>query len=281
MKIKGVEQNANDSGSTKVFKFYEHTPPVQDGYKKRADPHKYKCSLLDYNQIAKHYTVCSTSHPRVLGASTPGTYDQNRHGVRRHYTEAFTMRKQVYEGILNLCENSPTIQSDETANQGEDLKELISQANSGDLCLTIKNYNLSMGLATYIHEDKAGHKVFSIQGPMGKGLCIKTEGEHIAFAAGTGVLVFIDIVAHLILRMLSEYEGYEAGEFSEPKLDLDKFKFVLYTSFASEKEAIGLSMIEALNKLCEKHGKQDLFTHHSRMSGTPSGKVRWDPKFFG
>ena len=107
---------------------------------------------------------------------------------------------------------------------------------------------------------------------MGKGLDIQPEGEHIAFAAGTGVLVFIDIVSHLILRILSENEGVYVGEFTEPKLDLDKFKFVFYTSFANEKEAIGMPLIEALIALCKKHGKSDLFVHHSRISGTPSGK---------
>jgi hypothetical protein len=37
---------------------------------------------------------------------------------------------------------------------------------------------------------------------MGKGLDIKPEGTHIAFSAGTGCLVFIDLVAHLIRKNL-------------------------------------------------------------------------------
>ena len=37
---------------------------------------------------------------------------------------------------------------------------------------------------------------------MGKGLGIKPTGKHIALAAGTGILVFIDLVAHLILRLV-------------------------------------------------------------------------------
>lgn len=39
---------------------------------------------------------------------------------------------------------------------------------------------------------------------MGTGLEIQNTGTHLAFAAGTGVLVFIDVVAHLILRILDE-----------------------------------------------------------------------------
>ena len=42
--------------------------------------------------------------------------------------------------------------------------------------------------------------VFNIKGPMGKGLCIEESGVHVAFCAGTGVLVFLDLVSHLLLR---------------------------------------------------------------------------------
>ena len=48
--------------------------------------------------------------------------------------------------------------------------------------------------------------VFNIKGPMGKGLCIEESGVHIAFCAGTGVLVFLDLIAHLLMR--SYYKHY-------------------------------------------------------------------------
>jgi hypothetical protein len=37
---------------------------------------------------------------------------------------------------------------------------------------------------------------------MGKGLAIRKDGVHIAFAAGTGCLTFIDLVAFLLRKML-------------------------------------------------------------------------------
>jgi len=37
---------------------------------------------------------------------------------------------------------------------------------------------------------------------MGKGLMIGNSGTHVAFSAGTGSLVFIDLVAHLIRKTL-------------------------------------------------------------------------------
>jgi len=43
-------------------------------------------------------------------------------------------------------------------------------------------------------------EMFKIKGPMGRGLEIKSQGLHFAFCAGTGVLVFLDLVAHLLMR---------------------------------------------------------------------------------
>ena len=42
--------------------------------------------------------------------------------------------------------------------------------------------------------------IFFVKGPMGKGLQIEERGVHLAFCAGTGVLVYLDLVGHLILR---------------------------------------------------------------------------------
>ena len=37
---------------------------------------------------------------------------------------------------------------------------------------------------------------------MGKGLRIQKSGVHVAFAAGTGMMVFIDLVAHIARKNL-------------------------------------------------------------------------------
>jgi hypothetical protein len=42
---------------------------------------------------------------------------------------------------------------------------------------------------------------------MGMGLDIQTEGHHIAFAGGTGVLVYLDLVAHLVIDMVTREES--------------------------------------------------------------------------
>lgn len=43
-------------------------------------------------------------------------------------------------------------------------------------------------------------EVFHLKGPMGAGLQVEEDGLHIAFVAGTGMLVIMDLVAHLILK---------------------------------------------------------------------------------
>jgi len=57
----------------------------------------------------------------------------------------------------------------------------------------------------YIHDEllKKSHQ-FKIQGPMGLALGFLPNGKYVAFTAGTGILVFIDLIAHLILRLLSQ-----------------------------------------------------------------------------
>lgn len=63
---------------------------------------------------------------------------------------------------------------------------------------------------------------------MGKGLGLSTnsKGNHVAFAAGTGILVFIDLVVRLILSKTKSIEArYRLN---------DEFKLILYVSYASK-----------------------------------------------
>jgi len=81
----------------------------------------------------------------------------------------------------------------------------------------MKNYYENQGLSAHICSGIDSTKV-QIEGPCGLGLGIKPMGRHVAFAGGTGILVFIDLVAHLIIRLLDM-----RANFAEPKIDLDNF----------------------------------------------------------
>ena len=76
---------------------------------------------------------------------------------------------------------------------------------------------------------------------MGKGLQINPTGLNIAFTAGTGCLVFLDLVAHIIRKNLGILSPEE-----ELMLDKERFKFVLFVSFHTKEDAIGLELLEGL-----------------------------------
>lgn len=39
------------------------------------------------------------------------------------------------------------------------------------------------------------------------GLCIAESGKHVAFTAGTGVLVFMDLIAYLMMKVIQRNGG--------------------------------------------------------------------------
>ena len=93
---------------------------------------------------------------------------------------------------------------------------------------------------------------------MGLGIDIQPNGTHVAFTAGTGVLVFLDLVAHLILRILDipDFNNLiQKAKSDKPIINLDQFCFELYTSAVSEEEVPGLALINCLSKLCKQNNK--------------------------
>ena len=65
-------------------------------------------------------------------------------------------------------------------------------------------------------------------------------------------------------------------------IDIDNFKLILHSSFASKSEAIGLELIDALAHLCNSQDKyKHLFEHHSRIAYDDSMQKlpRWDCNF--
>ena len=93
------------------------------------------------------------------------------------------------------------------------------------MSVTIKNYNKPNGFSTEVFTDPGTKLFYNIIGPMGKGIRPLDHGTHIAFTAGTGCLVFVDLVAHLLKRNL--------GTFKVDSTFDDTFKFVFFVSFLS------------------------------------------------
>lgn len=102
------------------------------------------------------------------------------------------------------------------------------------------------GLSKRIIENHDGSP-YQIKGPMGKGLDIQSTGVHIAYTAGTGVIVFLDLVAHLIRKNLGLVSTTE-----DKQIDLNNFKFILYVSFANKNDIIGYKLCKGLASIVKR-----------------------------
>jgi NAD(P)H-flavin reductase len=136
------------------------------------------------------------------------------------------------------------------------------------MVISYKNYKAQHGLS--LRMATSDEQTLEVKGPMGKGLGIDPEGINVAFAAGTGVLVFVDLVAHLVRKNLGMLSGAEAGMLSS------SFQFIFYASFPSRKESIALALLEGLQKLCKESGATN-FKLVLRISD--ESKERWDTSF--
>jgi len=90
-------------------------------------------------------------------------------------------------------------------------------------------------------------ETFELKGPLGRGLRVKKNGVHIVFAAGTGVLCFVDLVAQVALAMMELDTVVLQGE---DCIDLNDFKLVMYVSFKDRSDAIALELLYALSDFC-------------------------------
>lgn len=70
--------------------------------------------------------------------------------------------------------------------------------------VTLKNYNLKTGMSRRLFDPTFNTETYKMVGPLGKGLGVHadTKGTHFAYSAGTGILVFIDLVARMLLQEL-------------------------------------------------------------------------------
>jgi len=61
-----------------------------------------------------------------------------------------------------------------------------------------------MGLSKKFFDYPYTKGTFEVSGPFGKGLSPDSEGIHLAFAAGTGALTFMDLVALIGINNLAK-----------------------------------------------------------------------------
>ena len=135
-----------------------------------------------------------------------------------------------------------------------------------------KNYRVEGGLSNRLHT--VSNDLCQIKALMGKGLGIKQGGTHLAFTAGTGILPFIDLVALMVRANLGILDPevmpaqFKAGS---------TFKFVLYVSFDSRKDALAMELLEGLYEITQKLGLKN-FDLVIRLSSEKQGS-RWNEEF--
>ena len=115
---------------------------------------------------------------------------------------------------------------------------------------------------------------------MGKGLCVEPSGVHVAFCAGTGVLVFLDLISHMLMRSYYKHFVDHDKVPKEMKWLQDDFTFLFYVSMLSMDSEIGLNICEALEKVNRKLGEKNfkLTVRISKRWDGFRGEV-WDQNF--
>ena len=106
---------------------------------------------------------------------------------------------------------------------------------------------------------------------MGKGLAPAISGIHLAFAAGTGNLCFVDMMAHVALCVLGLLGKKDSVQCC---IDPKKFELHLYASFPSKLEAVAYELCEALHNYCARNHLKT-FTLHPRLSKEKINPERW------
>lgn len=113
---------------------------------------------------------------------------------------------------------------------------------------TVKNYKKADGVSMRFFEE--GEEL-EIEGPFGIGLNPSFDQVYVAFAAGTGILTFMDLVerlAHQNLGIVPKRLGLahsqhsDSDDYGELCDFSEKFKLHLYVSFPSAEEAVGLEL---------------------------------------
>jgi len=221
----------------------------------------FKAYYKSLSYLTKHFLVRSMDGPTK--------------SVARHYTICNAMRPDVYKMYINALkpETDPEFKA-------LDLR-ILDKSDRSSMTFCIKNYGQPRGLSTMIHAEDQNERRFEVKGPMGHGLRVKPTGVHVAFAAGTGALCFVDLVAWLIKanagRGLNLSSSVNEAEMSE-EIDASNFQFHLYVSYPKRADGVALELFEALDAYCKRENIPN-FSLYVRLSQEKVNPQRWDDDF--
>ncbi|EAR94463.2 cytochrome b5-like heme/steroid-binding domain protein (macronuclear) [Tetrahymena thermophila SB210] len=155
----------------------------------------------------------------------------------------------------------------------------IKVSNQLPLLIKKEDRKTSNGLSKFMHLNV--HKLYYISEPVGHGLEIdeNSDGEHIIFAAGTGILPFLDLFDYLLRKLLYtillERFGFKEAQILNPynenyeKTFRSQFKIRLFGAFRSKAECYGYQIISDLHTFCQQFEK-DWFQAVVRFANSES-----------
>ena len=105
------------------------------------------------------------------------------------------------------------------------------------------------------------------------GLQLDKDGHNVAFTGGTGILVFLDVVAMILLHACED----TIQSINKPNFG-PNFKFTLYFTAPSEEEAIGIQLCEKVFELTQKLGMK-YFDLILQISDKGTELPKWDKAY--
>jgi len=161
-------------------------------------------------------------------------------------------------------------------NEGATLSATLP-AHSGNVNLVIKQYHNphTTALSEHIHNHLGQSGNILINGPVGQGLDIhdNAKGTHYAFAVGTGVLPFMDLLNFILFKSMylalkQKFGPAVAQQIVPQGIDYEgplssNFKLVLVASFANSNDAVGYEIIRKTAEINAIHNL-GLFEAHVR-----------------
>jgi NAD(P)H-flavin reductase len=227
----------------------------------------------------------------------PGVYSLGRHyslssvelNKTRYYSISMCLNEVMKKKHLELIENIKRLENNlECVNVEVPEDKMYSE----EFNLYIKKYNFKNGLSG--HVDKFNNDMQTdliIRGPVGTGLNLFNnilKGTNVIFAAGTGIIPFIDLIAFTVTYMTyqisqQEFKGKDNFILSKEKSIFKKinedpivppFKICLYATFSSPKSALYMDICEALFELDRKYNMNIFKLHVKNSNGE-----KWDKDF--
>jgi NAD(P)H-flavin reductase len=213
--------------------------------------YEFECSGTKVNSrinnlahFGKHFKINHPNHPTTRLYTVIISQDERNCKFRESLYETF-------ESLLNTPLEAAVLES-----------EFKHQTHT--LPLVIKNYRTNSAFSSYIYNAEVGKDEFNISGPHGLGLGLShdSEGEHYIFAAGTGILPFLDLFDCLLRKVIHEALSARIPKPQLQKLNIideelaDSFnkniRFTLFASFREPDDFVGKMIIEKLCDYCNR-----------------------------